>query len=79
MWVSAEADFEELKRHTESPLTPVPGVGDGAYMFQDKGDGRFKIRVLKRGDLMFEATGDSADSARKVAAVVVEHLWKKAP
>ena len=79
VWMSPEADFEELKRHTQSPLTPVTGLGDGAYMFQDKGDGRFKIRVLKRGDLMFEATGDSADAARKVAAVVVEHLWKKAP
>jgi hypothetical protein len=77
VWMSPEADFEELKRHTESPLSPVTGLGDGAYMFQDKGDGRFKIRVLKRGDLMFEATGDSADAARKVAAVVVEHLWKK--
>jgi len=79
VWVSPEADFEELKRHTESPLTVVTGLGDAAHMFQDKGDGRFKIRVLKRGDLMFEATGDSADAARKVAAVVVEHLWKKAP
>ena len=57
----------------------MTGLGDGAYMFQDKGDGRNKFRVLKRGDLMFEATGDSADAARKVAAVVVEHLWKKAP
>jgi hypothetical protein len=79
VWMSPEADFEELKQHTQSPLTPVTGLGDGAYMFQDKGDGRFKIRVLKRGDLMFEATGDSADAARKVAAVVVEHLWKKRP
>jgi hypothetical protein len=79
VWVSPEADFEELKRHTESPITPVTGLGDGAYIFQDKGDGRFKIRVLKLGDLMFEATGDSVESARKVAAVVVEHLWKKSP
>lgn len=28
-------------------------------MFQDKGDGRFKINVLKRGDLMFQASGES--------------------
>ena len=72
-----ETNFEELKKYTESPLTPVAGLGDGAYIFQDKGDGRFKLRVLKRGDLMFEATGDSAESARKVADVVVAHLWKK--
>lgn len=78
VWMSPESDFEELKQHTQSTLTPVTGLGDGAHIFQDKGDGRFKLRVLKRGDLMFEATGDSAESARKVADVVVEYLWKKA-
>lgn len=77
VWMQPETNFEELKKYTESPLTPVAGLGDGAYIFQDKGDSRFKLRVLKRGDLMFEATGDSAESARKVADVVVAHLWKK--
>ena len=52
---------------------------DGAYMFQGKGDGRFKINVLKRGDLMIQATGETAESARKVADAVVAHLWKTAP
>ena len=79
VWMEPEANFEELKKEAQSPLTPVVGLGDAAYMFQDKGDGRFKLRVLKRGDLMFEATGDSAESARKVADVVVQYLWKKAP
>lgn len=79
VWMQPEADFEGLKGVTESPMTPVPGLGDGAYIFEDKEYGRFKLRVLKRGDLMFEATGDSAISARKVADVVVAHLWKKAP
>jgi hypothetical protein len=79
VWMQPEADFEGLKAFTESLLTPVQGLGDGAYSFEDKEYSRFKIRVLKRGDLMFEATGDSAASARKVADVVVAHLWKKAP
>ena len=79
VWMQPEADFEGLKAFSESPLTPVPGLGDGAYGFEDKEYKRFKIRVLKRGDLMFEATGDSAASARKVADVVVEHLWKRTP
>lgn len=77
VWMQPEADFEALKQYAESPLTAVTGLGDGAYIFQDKGDGRFKLRVLKRGDLMFEATGDSAEAARKVADVVVQHLWKR--
>lgn len=77
LWMQPEANFEDLKQYTEAPLTPVAGLGDGAYIFQDKGDGRFKLRVLKRGDLMFEATGESAESARKVADVAVIFLWKK--
>ena len=79
VWMQPEADFEGLKAYTEAPMTPVAGLGDGAYIFEDKEYGRFKLRVLKRGDLMFEATGDSAASARKVADVVVAHLWKKVP
>lgn len=77
LWMQPEADFEDLKKETQAPLTPLTGLGDGAYIFQDKGDGRFKLRVLKRGDLTFEATGDSAESARKVAQVAVAYLWKK--
>jgi hypothetical protein len=79
VWMQQPQDFEELKKSISDPITVVSGLGDGAYLFRDKGDGRFKIHVLKRGDLMFEATGDSAESARKVADAVVGQLWKKAP
>jgi hypothetical protein len=79
VWLQPAEDFEELKKHIEEPLTAVSGLGDAAYMFHDKGDGRFKINVLKRGDLMFQATGESAASARRVADVVVAELWKKTP
>jgi hypothetical protein len=76
VWIQQPEDFEELKKVISDPITTVSGLGDGAYLFRDKGDGRFKIHVLKRGDLMFEATGDSAASARKVADAVVAQLWK---
>lgn len=79
VWMQPAEDFEELKKYIEEPITPVSGLGDGAYWFKDKGDNRFKIHVLKRGDLMFQATGESAASARKVAEAVVAVLWKKAP
>jgi hypothetical protein len=79
VWMSPPQDFEELKKHIEEPRTTLTGLGDGAYMFQDKGDGRFKVYVLKRGDLMFQATAESAESARKVAAAVVARLWNAAP
>jgi hypothetical protein len=77
VYLQAAGDFEELKQYIEDPLTPLTGLGDGAYMFHDRGDGRFKINVLKKGDLMFQATGDSAESARKVADAVVKALGKR--
>ena len=79
VWIQPPEDFEGLKQYIEEPLTVVPGLGDGAYLFRDKGDGRFKLHVMKRGDLMFEATADTAEGARRVADAVVSRLWKKAP
>jgi hypothetical protein len=67
VWVQPPADFEALKEFVEAPTTSVPGLGDDAYAFLDPGDGRFKINVLKRGDLMFQATGESAAAARRLA------------
>jgi hypothetical protein len=78
VWMQPPEDFEELKKHVGEPLTALTGLGDGAYMFRDTGDGRFKINVLKRNDVMFQATGDSAASARKVADAVATTLWKTA-
>jgi hypothetical protein len=67
VWVYPAADFESLRKFTAGRISEVPGLGDGAHAFQDSGDGRFKIRVLKRGDVTIEATADTADAARKVA------------
>jgi hypothetical protein len=79
VWVQPATDFQELKKVIDEPLTSVTGLGDDAYMFRDSGDGRFKINVLKRGDLMFQASGETAAAARQVADAVVSVLWKKAP
>jgi len=57
-------------------MTDVSGLGDGACIFQDSGDGRFKIRVLRKGDVTIEATADTADAARKVAGVTAASLAK---
>ena len=76
LWLYPPGDFVELRGFTEGKITDIPGLGDGAYWFQDPGDGRFKIRVLKRGDVTIEATADTADAARKVAGVAVASLAK---
>lgn len=76
VWIQPVEDFEELKKYIDKPITPVSGLGDGAYMYQDE-DRRFKLNVLKRGDLMFQATGDTRESARKVADTVLAIVSKK--
>ena len=43
VWISPPDDFEDLKQSIEEPRTTVTGLGDGAYIYRDKGDGRFKI------------------------------------
>lgn len=45
-------------------------------MYQDD-DRRFKLNVLKRGNLMFQATADTQESARKVAVAVLAIVSKK--
>ena len=76
VWIQPAEDLEELKKHIEKPITPVSGLGDAAYVFQDD-DRRFKLNVLKRGDLMFQATADTQESARKVADTVLAIVSKK--
>ena len=76
VWIQSAEDFEELKKYIDKPITPVSGLGDAAYVFQDD-DRRFKMNVLKRGDLMFQATADTAESARKVADTVLAIVSKK--
>jgi hypothetical protein len=76
VWLSPAADFEEMKPHIAEKITAVAGLGDGAYIYQDKDSGRFKLYVLMRGDQTIQATGDTADSTRKVAEVVLAVLRK---
>ncbi len=54
----------------------MSGLGDSAYIYEDD-DRRFKLNALKRGDLMFQATGDTQESARKVAEAVLAIVSKK--
>jgi hypothetical protein len=71
VWISPVADFEEMKQYIEEKITRVAGLGDGAYIYRDKGDGRFKMYVLLRGVQTIQATGETAESARKVAETVL--------
>jgi hypothetical protein len=74
IWLYPPADFVELRGTTEGRITDIRGLGDEAYGFQDPGDGRSKVRVLRRGDVTIEATADTQDAARKIAGVALASL-----
>jgi hypothetical protein len=77
VWLAPPADFEDMKPYIEEKITPVPGLGDGAYIYRDKGDGRFKIYVLMRGQQTISTTGETTESARHVAEAVIAVLRGK--
>lgn len=74
VWLAPPADFEDMKPYIDEPITPLKGLGDGAYIYRDKGDGRFKIYVLMRDQQTISTTGETAESARKVADAVLAVL-----
>ena len=76
VWLQPAGDFEELRGIIEQAKTPVSGLGEAAFIFQDE-DRRFKLNVRTRGELMFQATADTPESARKVADAVLAILSKK--
>lgn len=77
LWLQPAEDYEELKAYIEEPIVPIAGLGDAAFGFQDKGDGRYKIYVLKRGDLSCQARGEAEAPARKVAEAAGGLLWER--
>ena len=78
LWAQAASDFEELRKVTSASVTDIAGLGDAAYIFRDE-DGRFKVDVVKKNDLMFQATADTDNGARRLAEAVAAHLWAKKP
>jgi hypothetical protein len=76
VWLQPAEDFDELKKHIEQPISAVSGLGDAAYVFRDD-DRRVRLSVLKRGDLMFQATADAHESARTIADTVLAIVSKK--
>ncbi|MCB1906667.1 MAG: hypothetical protein KDH15_04800 [Rhodocyclaceae bacterium] len=70
LWIQPAEDFAELRKYIDDPVTAVDGLGDNAYLFRDSGDGRYKLNVLKRGDLMFQVTAGNEADVRRLAAAV---------
>jgi hypothetical protein len=73
LWLYAPGEYADLNRVTEK-LEPVPGLGDEAVRFLDSGDGRHKVRVLRRGRFSLEATAKDAPSAVSLAKLALERF-----
>jgi hypothetical protein len=76
LWLYAATEYAELNKATEAKLEPVSGVGDEAVRFLDAGDGRHKLRALRKGRYAVEATAGNAPSALTLARLAVERLDK---
>jgi hypothetical protein len=76
LWLYTAQEYAELNKVTESKLEPVSGVGDEAVRFLDPGDGRHKLRALRKGRYAVEATAGDAASAQTLAKAAVERFDK---
>ncbi len=74
LWLYAPDEYAELNRVTEGKLEPVPGLGDEAVRFLDSGDGRHKLRLLRRGRFSLEATAREAPAALALARLALERF-----
>lgn len=76
LWLYAPNEYAELNQVTENKLEPVPGLGDEAVRFLDSGDGRHKLRLLRRGRFSLEATASDPQSALALARLALERFDK---
>jgi hypothetical protein len=74
LWLYAPGEYDELRKVTEAKLEPVAGLGDEAVRFVDSGDGRNKVRVLRKGRFALEATAKEQASAVTLAKLAVERF-----
>jgi hypothetical protein len=74
LWLYAPKEYAELNGVTDAPLEKVPALGDEAVRFVDSGDGRHKLRVLRRGRYSIESTAPDAASALTLAKLAVERF-----
>jgi hypothetical protein len=66
--------FERRHMQQQNPVTPVPGLGDGAYVTYAAAGERMDLYVLKRGAATVVVTGENRIALIKIARVVVAHL-----
>ena len=76
LWLYTAKEYAELNQVTEAKLEHVPSLGDDAVRFLDSGDGRHKLRALRKGRYSIESTGGDEGSALAVARLALERFDK---
>jgi hypothetical protein len=74
LWLHAPHEYDALARFTEGSVKDVAGIDDKAILFRDPGDGRHKLRAVRRGPFTLEGTSREADSAKKLAELAIRNL-----
>ncbi len=79
LWLLPAADFDDMRRFQERPVTSVDGVADAAFTVADPDSGRHEFFALLRGVATVEVSGPDAAGARAVAGVALRHIQPAAP
>lgn len=74
LWLYTAKEYAELNKVTEGRLEPVPGLGDEGVRFLDSGDGRHKLRALRKGRYSIESTAGDPASVLALARLAVERF-----
>jgi hypothetical protein len=68
------APFETRHAQQQNPVTPVSGLGDGAYVTYAPAGERLDLYVLKRSLATIVVSGENRVALIKIAKVAVSHL-----
>jgi|WetSurMetagenome_2_1015567.scaffolds.fasta_scaffold432531_2 hypothetical protein len=66
--------FEKRHMQQQNPVTPIPGLGDAAYVTYAPAGERMDLYVLKRGVATIVVTGENRTALIKIAKVAVAQL-----
>jgi hypothetical protein len=70
----APGQFEMRHAQQQNPVTPIPGLGDAAYVTYAPAGERMDLYVLQRGVATIAVTGENRTALIKIAKVALAHL-----
>lgn len=74
LWVNPAADFDELRKVSEPPVTVIKGIGDEAFATTDNDTKRTQLTARARGKVTVQVTSERLEWAQTVAKVALSKL-----